>query len=109
MELKIQKVFSDIKASGEFYESEFEKVQNIIGHAHKILDIMENNFSNTHCEVLIRKNEAVVQALSGVRLSDIEFRLEINKDYIRCYQEDKKSQEIADKLEPYILEIYKNI
>jgi len=109
MELEIQKVFSDIRISGEFYGNDIEKVQKIIEPARKILDIMEDNFGDLLCEITIRDGKVRVSAFDSVRIMDTEFELKISKDYFRCYQDDERSQEIADKLEPYVLEIYKNI
>jgi len=112
MELEIEKVFSDIRISGEFYGNELEKVQKIIDPARKILNTMEDYFGNVNCEIAIRENKARkvrVSAFDSAHVLDIIFELEVGKDYLRCYQDDERLQEIADELEPYVLEIYKNI
>jgi hypothetical protein len=109
MELEIEKIFSDIKISGEFYGSDIEKVQKIIEPARKILDIMENNFSDFLCEITIRDNKVRVSAFDSARPLDTKFELEISKDYFRCYPESESAEEIADDIELYVLEIYKNL
>jgi hypothetical protein len=106
MELEIEKVFSDVKISGEFYGSDFERVQKIIEPARKILDIMEDNFGDVHCEISIREGKVKVSAFDGPHISDTRFKMEITKDYFRCYPENGNIEEIADKIEPYVLEIY---
>jgi hypothetical protein len=109
MELEIEKVFSDIRISGDFYGNDFEKVQKIIEPARKILDIMEDNFGHIQCDVTIRDGKVRVSAFDSEHVLETKFFLEISKDSFKCYPENEKTEEIADKLESYVLEIYKNL
>jgi len=109
MEMEIEKVFSDIRISGEFYGNDLDKVQKIVEPARKILDIMEDNFGDLFCEIIIKDNKVLVKAFDSVRIMDTEFEMEISKNYFRHYPENERTEEIADKLEPYVFEIYKNL
>lgn len=109
MEMEIEKIFSDIKISGEFYGSELEKVQKIIEPARKILDIMEENFGDLHCEIVIRDNKVRIVAFDSARPLNTIFQLEIGKDSFKFYHENEISEEIVHELVPHFLEIYRNI
>jgi hypothetical protein len=109
MELEIEKAFSDIKISGEFYGNEFEKVQKIIEPARKILDIMEDNFGAIYCEIMIKENKVRVYIYNIENVLDVKFKLELSKNSLTIYPETNKSEDILGYIGWYVNEIHKNL